>query len=138
MNNCYQIWFNNGSSILRNAKNEQEAASKGAEYLDDFGVDKALDFVERIDCVGVMLPAREKTMSRQKTIAVDDLRNRVNELLLDDIKPACKAVCCQLLEDVLYDTGNYYGFNWPTLTAAEAKDVRLGDPDFWTRRYLGS
>ena len=73
----------------------------------------------------------------RKTIAVDDLRMRVNVLLVEDIKPACTAILCHLLEDVLHDTGNYHGFGWPKLTTEEAREVNSSNPEFWTRLYYG-
>lgn len=71
----------------------------------------------------------------RKTIIVDDLRLQINAMLMGPIKPACKAILCSLLENVLQDTGNYHGFGWPKLTTAEAKAVTSSDPEYYTRRY---
>jgi len=74
-------------------------------------------------------------MARRKLMPVDDLRQRINEMLLTDIRPTCKAALCQLLEDILHDTGNYHGFGWPKLTATEAKNGSLGDSEYGSRKY---
>ena len=52
-------------------------------------------------------------MSKRKTIAVDDVVNRVNHMLaVSTCSQDIRAGYCLLVEDVLCMTGNYKGFRY--------------------------
>ena len=75
----------------------------------------------------------------RKTIAVDDLKGKVNRMLAVPTRllPADqKQVLCSLLEEVLHETGNYQGFGWPNLTLKQAQAVEHGDAEYYSRRYI--
>ena len=55
---CYRIWFDDGSAILRDAENEQDAIGQGITYLDDIGYDPnvRVKVVESLAVIGRTWP----------------------------------------------------------------------------------
>ena len=75
----------------------------------------------------------------RKTITVDDLKSKVNRMLAVPTRylPAGqKQILCSLLEEVLFETGNYQGYGWPNLTAERAAAVTSDDAEYYSRRYI--
>ncbi len=52
-------------------------------------------------------------MAKRKTVAVDDLRSKVNHCLAESTcSPEVRRGMISVLETILHDTGNYRGFTY--------------------------
>jgi hypothetical protein len=93
-------------------------------------------------------------MAKRKTIEVEEIKRKINNLLerSDDTAPGAdaKKTLCSLLEGILHDTGNYRGFNyvywlkrgnqeWVAAGKPEVPVVKnqfiIGDIGEWARIY---
>ena len=72
-------------------------------------------------------------MRPRRTIAVNDIRNRVNATLalpLDRVSRDAKVTLCCMIEDVLMSTGNYKGFQF------DNPQSETYDDDHYDRYYM--
>ena len=77
--------------------------------------------------------AKENIVKPRKTIAVNDIRNRVNSMLalpLSRVSRDAKVTLCCMVEDVLMSTNNYKGFSFDN-PQSETKD-----DDHYNRYYM--
>ena len=69
----------------------------------------------------------------RKTIAVVDVKNRINGMLarpLEHVERDSKVTLCCLIEDILMNTGNYRGFQFAN------PSTEVGDDDYYNRTYI--
>lgn len=70
-------------------------------------------------------------MKPRKTINVESVREKVNNMLARPLECVEKVTLCCLLEDILMETQNYHGFSF--LNTA----TQCGDDDYYDRYYIG-
>jgi hypothetical protein len=90
-------------------------------------------------------------MARRKTIKVEVIKKKINAFLsFPDVDQKEKKALCVLLEGVLFDTGNYRGFQhvywcekgyqeWVDAGEVEGPEKNkfiVGDRGEWSRTYI--
>ena len=87
------------------------------------------------ECRYYSFPTYSKENKMRKTIQVEKVRNTINSMIGFSKSKESKSVLCTLVEEVLFDTGNYNGFKWD-MPLEDAKVVTPDDDTYYDRVYF--
>lgn len=70
----------------------------------------------------------------RKTVNVKFALETANNMLKSNESAKAKAAICTMIESLLFETGNYNGFQW--LDHVNGRTTMPGDDDYYDRHYF--